>query len=90
MSRSLTSFADTRREATLPWNSARPPRRFGRLPDAAYSHLPLLPRIWELQHNLSAYDAACVALAEALEASLVTRDARLAASSGHRARIELL
>lgn len=55
-----------------------------------HPHLALLPRIWELRHNLSAYDAAYVALAEALDAPLVTRDARLAASSGHRARIELV
>jgi predicted nucleic acid-binding protein len=55
-----------------------------------YSHVPLLPRIWELRHSLSAYDAAYVALAEALDAPLVTRDRRLAASSGHRARIELV
>lgn len=55
-----------------------------------YPHLSLLPRIWELRHNLSAYDAAYVVLAEALDAPLITRDRRLAASSGHRARIELL
>lgn len=55
-----------------------------------YPHLPLLPRIWELRHNLSAYDAAYVALAEALDAPLATRDARLAGSCGHRARIELV
>jgi predicted nucleic acid-binding protein len=50
----------------------------------------LLPRIWDLRHNLTAYDAAYVALAEALAAPLVTRDAALAASRGHAARIELL
>ena len=55
-----------------------------------YPHAFLLPRIWALRHNLSAYDAAYVALAESLDAPLVTRDRRLAASSGHRARIELL
>ncbi|HTT81214.1 MAG TPA: type II toxin-antitoxin system VapC family toxin [Stellaceae bacterium] len=55
-----------------------------------HPHVDLLPRIWQLRHNLSAYDAAYVALAETLDAPLVTRDRRLAASSGHRARIELL
>jgi predicted nucleic acid-binding protein len=40
--------------------------------------------------DLTVYDAAYVALAEILDAPLVTRDGRLAASSGHRARIELL
>jgi predicted nucleic acid-binding protein len=43
-----------------------------------------------LRHNLTAYDAAYVALAEALDAPLVMRDLRLAAASGHRARIELV
>jgi predicted nucleic acid-binding protein len=55
-----------------------------------HPHIPLLHRVWELRHNLTAYDAAYVALAEVLDAPLVTRDARLAASSGHRARIELI
>jgi len=55
-----------------------------------YSHERFLPRIWELRHNLTAYDAAYVALAESLPAPLLTRDARLAASSGHEAAIELL
>jgi predicted nucleic acid-binding protein len=54
-----------------------------------YPHRFLLPRIWEMRHNVSAYDAAYIALAEALGATLVTRDARLASSSGHRASIEL-
>ena len=50
----------------------------------------LLPRVWDLRHNLTAYDAVYVALAEALDAPLLTRDRRLAAASGHRARIELV
>jgi predicted nucleic acid-binding protein len=54
-----------------------------------HPHSPLLPRIWQLRHNLSAYDAAYVALAERLDAALLTRDKRLAASSGPMARIEL-
>lgn len=45
--------------------------------------------MWELRHNLSAYDAAFVALAEQLGAALVTRDARTAAPPGHRASIEV-
>lgn len=55
-----------------------------------HPHGPLLPRIWELRDNLTAYDAAYVALAEALDAPLLTADARLAAAPGHRARIEVL
>jgi predicted nucleic acid-binding protein len=46
-------------------------------------------RALQLRENLSAYDAAYVALAEALECPLVTRDARLGRSTGHGARIEL-
>jgi predicted nucleic acid-binding protein len=59
------------------------------LPLRRYPHDFLLPRIWELRNNLTAYDAAYVALAEALDAPLLTRDWRLATAAGHRARIEL-
>lgn len=55
-----------------------------------YTHFPLLDRIWSLRDNLSAYDAAYVALAEGLGAPLLTSDARLARAPGHRARIRLL
>ena len=55
-----------------------------------YPHYVLLPRIWQLRHNLSAYDAAYVALAEKLGARLITRDGRLVSASGHSAQIELL
>lgn len=55
-----------------------------------YPHDLLLPRIWELRSIVTAYDAAYVALAEALDAPLLTRDRRLAAASGHRAQIELV
>lgn len=47
-----------------------------------YPHDFLLPRIWELRHAISAYDAAYVALAEGLDMPLLTRDARLAATAG--------
>jgi predicted nucleic acid-binding protein len=59
-------------------------------PIRRYPHDLLLPRIWELRHNLTAYDAAYVALAEALDAPLLTRDKRLATAAGHRARVELV
>jgi predicted nucleic acid-binding protein len=55
-----------------------------------YPHDFLLPRVWALRNTLSAYDAIYVALAEALEIPLLTRDRRLAAAPGHHARIELL
>jgi len=53
------------------------------------SHEPLLERIWELRHSMSAYDAAYIALAEALDAPLVTCDSRVARAHGHRARVEI-
>jgi len=56
-------------------------------PLSRYPHHLFLPRIWELRDNLTAYDAAYVALAEALEAPLVTCDARLARAPGHRAEV---
>jgi len=55
-----------------------------------HPHRPFLARIWELRHNVTAYDAAYIALAEALGAPLLTRDAPLAGSAGHTAHIELL
>ena len=54
-----------------------------------YPHHVLLPRIWQLRHNFSAYDAAYIVLAEKLRAALITRDGRLASASGHTASIEL-
>jgi predicted nucleic acid-binding protein len=55
-----------------------------------YAHDILVQRIWELRHNLTAYDAAYIALAEELDAPILTRDRKLASAAGHRARIELL
>ncbi len=54
-----------------------------------YPHGPLLQRVWELRHNLSAYDAVYVALAEALDAPLLTRDVLLASAPAHDAKVEL-
>jgi len=60
------------------------------LPIARYPHDFLLPRVWELRNNLTAYDAVYVALAEALDAPLLTRDRRLANAPGHNAKIEVV
>jgi len=49
-----------------------------------------LGRAWELRDKLTAYDAMYVALAEALDARVVTCDAPLAATPGHRVRIEVI
>jgi len=54
-----------------------------------YPHSVLLGRAWQLRHNLSAYDAVYVALAEKIGAVLISRDSRLSSAPGHRASIEL-
>ena len=56
--------------------------RWARLGLRRFAAVGLLPRLWELRENLSAYDATYVALAEALGCELVTADARLARAPG--------
>jgi predicted nucleic acid-binding protein len=58
------------------------------LPLSRSSHKPFLPRIWELRHVVTPYDAAYIALAEALDVVLVTADARLSRASGLHCDIE--
>lgn len=59
--------------------------------DVSYhDHALLARRIWALRDNLTAYDAAYVALAELLGASLLTADAKLARAPGNRAMIDLI
>jgi predicted nucleic acid-binding protein len=53
-------------------------------------HGPLLTRCWALRKNLTIYDAVYVALAESMEATLVTADARLVRAQGKRCEVELI
>lgn len=60
------------------------------LPLRRASHSALLARCWELRENVTVYDAAHVSLAEALDATLLTADRRLAHATGPRCPIEVL
>ena len=62
---------------------------FADLAITRYPHQPLADRMWELRHNLTAYDSAFAALSEALGVPLVTCDARLAEAPGHVADVHL-
>ena len=64
--------------------------RLGRVPIDRHPHAPLTSRCWELRHNLTPYDAVYVALAENLDAPLLTADARLTRATGPRCDFELL
>jgi predicted nucleic acid-binding protein len=55
-----------------------------------YPHTLLLPRVWAFRDNLSAYDACYLALAEALDCAVVTRDARFAGSPAAGGRVRLV
>ncbi len=71
-------------------DAVRALRQFRLLGIRRFDHEPLLPRIWELRHNLTAYDAAYVALAEVIEAPLFTSDRGIANAPGHRAEVVVL
>jgi len=51
---------------------------------------PLLERMWALRHNVTAYDAAYIALAERLDSPLITCDAKLAAAAGPTCTFDLI
>lgn len=80
----------TRAKHALPRRAALAVQDLLDLPMRRAPHQPLLPRIWELRDNLTAYDAAYVALAEALAAPLLTADLRIANATGPRCQVELL
>jgi predicted nucleic acid-binding protein len=65
-------------------------KMFERTPITRHAMQPFVERIWSLRHNITAYDAAYVALAESLNLPLLTRDWRLAHSSAHTAAIEYI
>jgi len=60
------------------------------LPLNRYPHDFLIPRVWQLRANLTAYDAVYVALSELLDAPLLTCDSGIALAPGHRATIEVV
>ncbi len=78
-----------RSAAITPERGAEALQDLADLPLQRYPHFVLLPRIWELLNTLTAYDAAYLALAEALDATLVTRD-RALSTTGSGARVEVL
>jgi predicted nucleic acid-binding protein len=59
-------------------------------PGTRLEHQPLLRRAWELRDNVRGWDAFYVALAEVLQATLVTKDGRLARAPGLRCTVELI
>lgn len=63
---------------------------FKQLDIARYPHDAMADRIWQLRGQITAYDAAYIALAEAANATLVTCDSKLAKAGGHSAQIELI
>lgn len=63
---------------------------FRDLPVVRYTHALLLDRVWGLRQNATAYDAAYLALAEALNAPFLTADKRLRGLRGLRARVEVV
>ena len=75
-------ITDTRASAAL--------RVFGLMAVRRYSHRPLFERVWDLRANVKTYDAAYVALAEALGCTLVTRDASLSRVKSVRCPVEVL
>jgi predicted nucleic acid-binding protein len=59
-------------------------------PIVRYPHEPLLPRVWELRNNLTAYDATYISLAELLKAPLITCDYKIAGAHGYSAAVEVI
>lgn len=62
---------------------------FRELTIVRYPHVHLADRVWELRHNVTAYDGAYIALAEILGVPLITCDAALAGAGVHSAEVEV-
>lgn len=60
------------------------------MPLRRYAHDFLIFRVWELRATVTAYDAVYIALAEALDAPLLTCDRKVASASGHSANVEVV
>lgn len=73
-----------------PADADRALRLLPSLPMQRAQHPELLPRIWELRGNFTAYDAAYIALAEHLDVPLITGDAKLQRGSGMRCAVEVI
>ena len=67
-----------RRKVLDPWRAGRAVVDLGVLRRELYPHGPFLQRVWELRHELSAYDAMYLAVAERIDAVLLTADRALA------------
>jgi antitoxin FitA len=78
------------RDPEDPGCGSHPRRARLRLDLHRHAHVDLAARAWKLRNNISAYDAMYVALAEAIDATIVTCDGPLAKAPGHRATIELI
>ena len=59
-------------------------------PGERFAHRPLLDRVWELRQTVRTWDAFYVALAEVMQATLITSDSRLARAPGPRCAIEVV
>lgn len=70
--------------------SAKAMEHLASLNTRRWPHEPLLPRIWALRHNLTAYDAAYVALAESLGGVLLTCDRSLVGVPGANCEVEVI